>query len=58
MRVLSSSDNLMYDSAGVKRQACQGGSTAYTAATVFCPFQKHYRKTRRSVQFLLNNGAK
>jgi hypothetical protein len=28
------------DSAGVKRQAGQGESTAHTAPTVFCPFQK------------------
>jgi hypothetical protein len=56
--ILSSSDNLIPDSSGVKRQADKGGSTARVAPTAFCPFQKHCRKTRRVVQFLLLNGAR
>ena len=50
--------NLIPDTAVVKTLAGQGESTAHAAPTVFCPFQKHYRKTRRTVQFLLSNGAK
>ena len=30
----------------------------HAVPTVFCPFQKYYRKTGRTVQFLLSNGAK
>jgi hypothetical protein len=44
------------DSAGVKRQAGWGG-TAHAAQTVFCPFEKHYRKTGSTVQFILSNEA-
>ena len=43
---------------GVKRQAGQGGSTAHAALSVFCLFQKHYRKTGRTMQFLLSKWAK
>ena len=39
--VLSLSDKLIHDSAGVNWQAGQGVSTAHAAATVFCLFQKH-----------------
>jgi hypothetical protein len=53
-----SSNNLITNNAGVKRKADQGGSTARAAATVFCPFQKHSRETRRTVEFLLSSGTK
>ena len=56
--VLSSPYKLIPDSAGVKRQADHGESTAHAAPTVVCLFEKHYRKTDRTVQFLLSNGAK
>jgi hypothetical protein len=48
LELLSRSDNLIHDSAGVKRHAGQGWSTAHATATVFCPFQKQCRKTRRT----------
>jgi hypothetical protein len=52
--VLSSFNNLIPDSAGVKRQAGQGGSTAHAAPTVFCTFQELCRKTGRAVQIVLS----
>jgi hypothetical protein len=39
--LLSSSDNLITGSAGVKRQAGKGRSTAHAAPTFVSPFQKH-----------------
>jgi hypothetical protein len=41
MYISSSSDNFIPGGAGVKRQAGQVGSTAHTAPTFFCLFQKH-----------------
>ena len=49
--VFSSSHNLISDSVMEMRQAGQGESTAHAAATLFCPFQKHYLKTRRTLLF-------
>jgi hypothetical protein len=49
--VLSSSRNLISDSVMVKRQAGHEESTAHAAATLVCPFQKHYLKTRRTLLF-------
>jgi hypothetical protein len=49
-KVLSSSDNLIPRSAGVKGQAAQGGSTAHATPASFCPFQRHYLITRRILQ--------
>jgi hypothetical protein len=40
--ILSSPDNLIPGSAGAKRQAGQGGSTAHAAPTIFPLFQKHH----------------
>ena len=54
--VLTSTDNLVPVSAGVKRQAGQGGSTAHVAPTFL--FQKHCLITRRTSQFRLRNGTK
>ena len=48
----------MPGSAVVKRQAGLGRSTTSLAPAVFCPFQKRYHKTGRTVQFLLSSGAK
>ena len=56
--ILSLSDNLIPDSAGVKRQASLGGSTVHAASTVFSLFQKQCSKIRGSVHFLLSNGVK
>jgi hypothetical protein len=56
--ILSLSDNLIPDSAGVKRQASLGGSTVHAASTVFSLFQKQCSKIRVSVHFLLSNGVK
>lgn len=58
--LLSSSENLILDSEGMKRHIVRGGTTAHAAPTVFCPFQTHYHKTRSmsTVQFLIINGAK
>jgi hypothetical protein len=58
---VSSSGNLIPDNEGVRRQAGRGGwgrSTAHAAPTVFCPLQKHYRKTRRTAQVVFSSGAK
>ena len=46
--VLSTSDNLIPFSAGLKRQVGQGGSTAHAAPTFLSPFQKHYLLTSRT----------
>jgi ferredoxin len=46
VRVLSSSDNLIPDSAGVKRQVGQEEAQRTQLQTVSCPFQKQSRKTR------------
>jgi hypothetical protein len=52
-RLLSPSDNLILDSAGVKRQVGQGNSTAQAAPTLFCPFQKIIVKLARLCTFFL-----
>jgi hypothetical protein len=41
-----------------EKQNTRRGSTTHAAPTFFGPFQKHYRKTGRTVQSLLSNGAK
>jgi hypothetical protein len=56
---LSSWDNLILDNAVVKKQSGRGGGTTeHATPALFCPFQKQYRKNRKTVQFLLSNGTK
>jgi hypothetical protein len=40
---------------GWRGKLVTSGSTAHVAPTVSCPFQKHYRKIPRTLQFLLRN---
>jgi hypothetical protein len=57
-KVLSSLDNLILGSMGVKRHAGQWGSTAYAVPTFLSPFQKHFLITQSTLLFHLSNGAK
>jgi hypothetical protein len=50
--------NLMPVAAYMKRDADEGGSTAHAAPTVFSPFQKLRRISRRTLQLPLDNGTK